>query len=767
MDFLVRMLENLKREISDLRKEKALYVERENAAALEVQTVCDSKLIYDVKLMALEETYRQHAARQTKLDDTIRMLEDELDVTRRQLHTREVSLHNAIAQGQHAQLVAMDLRDQLDQAKSLEGYEQSKNDNEVLTVRKQYDELIKYSSTVEVELRTLLENAAKNENLLREQLNAIQAQRDEAEAKNSKQMEEAKSHYEELYSTEMKQMQQDLSVIRQALQKSELLLQQSHTKIRELEEANRNQQVIINSQKNRESEENSTLRSLNSQLEQDTLYLRNESALKETELHDLKCQLETVQLESEYLSLKLAAAMKQNVIDIQQLNDHAEHSNANQVQSLEALRMDLDDKIQQLNSQKKENDALTRQLEAANSSAHTVKAEMEEELQRLHLQWEKSRQSEEDLMQRLHIAQQDALQQGEALAKQIASADERLRIKTDLLDDLKGQLQAVRGEASLGHKRTEDLEQQVESYQQLLQVEELKHAAEKKKLARQLDEALGAIRQQQQAIREAQAREAEHLQRRRDEEASHRQQEALIQQLTVALKQAQAVSLSQQQEMEALHRHVTAVLLDHPSPTHLPAKAARTGAAKKLFDDSFISDDSSLPDGSVSRLHWRWLDRLIHLSLQLQEALAMAQKGQKWTTDLTERHLLLHEAIISAPWCSKHEPPPPTSMRQIAFSDGEPESATIGRQQLSSAARMFEDGDSVRISQDGPSLPVESLFSHREQLEQSFESALSEVWNLSTDSERLNLSGVELQFGGGGCADDALDSSFLSTHDLF
>jgi hypothetical protein len=206
----------------------------------------------------------------------------------------------------------MDLRDQLDQA----NIRQSNDEIEGQRVRVQYDELIKYSSTVESELRTLLEDASRNESTLREQLNEIQARQDETDEEHLRRMDEVKLHYDEVYSTEMKQMQQDLGRIRDAFQRSELLLQQSRIKISELEDASKHQQVLLSSQQNRESEgDYSALKAQKLQLEQEALSLRSESSVKLLEVNDLKCQLEAVRLERNHLSEKLAATIQQQLHD--------------------------------------------------------------------------------------------------------------------------------------------------------------------------------------------------------------------------------------------------------------------------------------------------------------------------------------------------------------------------------------------------------------------------------------------------------------------
>lgn len=463
------------------------------------------------------------------------------------------------------------------------------------------------------------------------------------------------------------------------------------------------------------------------------------------------------------------------------------------------------------------------------------------------------------------------------------------------VEGLTSDLAKANKECSSALAKVGDLTRQVESYKQLLKIEERNRSD----LEKQLDESIAALRQQQLTIQEAQLSEAEHTKCRKlfEEEVSRNQeqlQKAIEQcrqhqdvnlQLSLALNQARAAVLSQQEEMGALNKHIAAVLADNLSPVKVSQRGRPTHphklAPRQLFDLNYDCSDISsiafdhprevanLSEMNVpakvrageecEREKWKWLDKLIRLSLELHETIAFAFAHSRklapaeekapdgcgdisniggvlcvaLLTELSQKHHHLHEAIIGAPWTAKNKEgvgaklalpellSPPRDLpgyrtndsKQIPsitldgsknsisttvnrmknirlstavtnFSLQETKHIRIGFHEnrtnaflTDSAVNRLEDRDSVRlpnVSGEFQNQPLaastfedndESLlfnvslgglsftsggapelisqnrsysFTNRELHEESFESAMSEIWNISTDNENID-----------------------------
>ena len=271
-----------------------------------------------------------------------------------------------------------------------------------------------------------------------------------------------------------------------------------------------------------------------------------------------------------------------------------------------------------------------------------------------------------------------------ATRNELLRSDENLKLqldaKTTLLRDLQDTLMVTKADLETSRLQSDDLSLQIESYKQLLLIEEKNHAIERSKLEYQLDESIVALRQQQQTIQEANAREGEFAQcrtllteeltisRQKQQLYSDRciQQRALIHEQAIALDQARAALMNQQDEMGALSQHIAAVLTDSLTPERKAMGYSQISYAgnNEYKNSGFDFEKNS---SCSSNELWKWLENLIQLSLELHEAVAFAVAHSRKLTlsnhisgesamlsDISQRHHELHAAIVSSPWTNDH-----------------------------------------------------------------------------------------------------------------
>eukprot|EP01035_Chromulina_nebulosa_P023543 gene23543-30525_t len=422
-----------------------------------------------------------------------------------------------------------------------------------------------------------------------------------------------------------------------------------------------------------------------------------------------------------------------------------------------------------------------------------------------------------------------------ATRNELLRSDENLKLqletKTILLKDLQDSLMRTRADLAESVFRSDDLSLQVESYKQLLIIEEKNHSIERSKLEFQLDESIVAMRQQQQTIQEANAREGEFAQcrillteeltlsRQKQQLYSDRctQQRALIHEQAIALDQARAALMNQQDEMGALSQHIAAVLADSLTPERKARSYSQMPfAGNSDYKSSHVDFDNNSSYTSSNEF-WKWLEHLIQLSLELHEAVAFAVAHSRklslsnpisgefaMLSDIRQRHHDLHAVIVSSPWTN--EQPAATAIAFPEMLDLSNSHSTLfgtgntiygpsraNKSASVKAAEHVEDKDMVRVSLHSEGVTHSSIcdsvqdndddclvedieegekafsgtlkfstdiyyssgvaeiashnrsysFTNRDLREQSFESAMSEIWNISTDYENEHEWGEE------------------------